>query len=130
MRKSGAGHKTWQPESHRASEVAPFSASDNRPSFWSEHRCPPSPRGFCLRFRGSQLGSRTPRRAVFTGESVEYRGQQFLGQARATELLRWHHFRLQTTGHLPGQSTGVYPAQEASASYSAEATLVPGLRGK
>ena len=64
------------------------------------------------------------------GESVEYRGQQFLGQARATEPLRWLHFPIQTTGHLPGQSTGVPLAREASASDSAEATLVPGLHGK
>jgi hypothetical protein len=28
---------------------------------------------------------------------VEYRGQQFLGQARARELLRRRHLRLQTT---------------------------------
>ena len=56
-------------------------------------------------------------------------GQQFLGQARATDLLRRRHFRFQTTGHLPGQSTVVHPAQEASASASAGATLVPGLRG-
>ena len=38
------------------------------------------------------------------GEGVEYRGQQFLGQVRATDLLRRRHFRLQTTGHLGGQS--------------------------
>jgi hypothetical protein len=63
------------------------------------------------------------------GEGVGYRGQQFLAQARATDLLRRRHFRLQTTGHLPGQSTGVRPAQETSASASAEATLVLGLRG-
>ena len=61
------------------------------------------------------------------GESVEYRGQQFLGQARATELLRLGHFWLQTTGHLPGQITSVRPPREASASGSAGATLVPGL---
>jgi hypothetical protein len=35
----------------------------------------------------------------------------------------------ETTGHLPCQSTGVHPAQEASASGSAGATLVLGLRG-
>jgi hypothetical protein len=29
------------------------------------------------------------------GEGVEYRGQQFLGQARARDLLRWRHFPLQ-----------------------------------
>ena len=52
----------------------------------------------------SLLGSGTPRRAGCTGEGVEYRGQQFLGQARATELLRRRHLRLQTTGNLPGQS--------------------------
>jgi hypothetical protein len=67
------------------------------------------------------------RRSV--GESVEHRGQQLLGQARATEHLRRRHFRLQTTCHLPGQSTGVRPAQEASASHSSGATLIPGLRG-
>ena len=50
------------------------------------------------------------------GEGVEYRGQQFLGKARATDLLRWRHFRLQTTGHLPGESTGVRPAREVCAS--------------
>ena len=62
------------------------------------------------------------------GEGVGYRGQQFLGQARATDLLRRRHFRLQTTSHLPGESTGVCPAREVSASGSAEATLAPGLR--
>jgi hypothetical protein len=103
---------------------------DNRPPSWSEHRCPPSPRGFCLRFHGIHLGSGTPQREVCTGESVECRGQQFLGQVRATELLRQRHFRLQTTAHLPGESTGVCPAREASASRSEGATLVPGLRGK
>jgi exonuclease III len=38
---------------------------------------------------------------------VEHRGQQLLERARATEPLRRRHFRLQTTCHLPGQSTGV-----------------------
>jgi hypothetical protein len=33
------------------------------------------------------------------------------GARRATELLRWHHFRLQTSNHLRGQRTGVRPAQ-------------------
>ena len=61
------------------------------------------------------------------GESVEHRGQQLLERARATEPLRRHHFRLQTTCHLPGQSTGVRTAREASASRSVGATLVPGL---
>jgi hypothetical protein len=42
--------------------------------------------------------------------------------------LRRHHFWLQTTGHLPGQSTGVRTAREASASHSAGATLILGLR--
>jgi hypothetical protein len=64
------------------------------------------------------------------GESVEHRGQQLLERARATEPLRQRHFRLQTTGHLPGQSIGVRPAREASASCSSGATLVPGLHGK
>ena len=36
---------------------------------------------------------------------------------------------LETTDHLPGESTGVRPARGASASRSAGATLVPGLRG-
>jgi hypothetical protein len=53
---------------------------------------------------GSLLGSGTPRGAGCTGEGVEYRGQPFLAQARATELLRRRHLQLQTTGHLPGQS--------------------------
>jgi hypothetical protein len=57
---------------------------------------------------GSHLGSGTPRRAGCTGEGVEYRGQQFLGQARATELLRRRHLRLQTTSHLPGQSNTAF----------------------
>jgi hypothetical protein len=35
----------------------------------------------------------------------------------------------QTTCHLPGESTGVCPAREVSASGSVGATLVPGLRG-
>jgi hypothetical protein len=38
------------------------------------------------------------------GEGVEYRDQQFLGQARDRDLLRRRHFWLQTTGHFPGQS--------------------------
>ena len=62
------------------------------------------------------------------GESVEHRGQQLLERARATEPLRRRHFRLQTTCHLPGQSTGVRTAREASASRSAGATLILGLR--
>jgi hypothetical protein len=64
------------------------------------------------------------------GESVEHKGQQLLERVRATEPLRRRHFRLQTTGHLPGESTGVHPAREASASRSVGATLVPGLRGR
>ena len=62
------------------------------------------------------------------GESVEHRGQQLLERARATEPLRQRHFRLQTTCHLPGESTGVHTAREASASLSAGATLILGLR--
>ena len=69
-----------------------------------------------------------PRSQRSAGESVEHRGQQLLERARATEPLRRRHFRLQTTGHLPGESTGVHPAREASASRSLGATLVPGLR--
>jgi hypothetical protein len=52
----------------------------------------------------SLLGSGTPQRAGCTGEGVEYRGQPFLAQTRATELLRRCYLQLQTTGHLPGQS--------------------------
>ena len=48
-----------------------------------------------------------PRGRRSAGESVEHRGQQLLDRARATEPLRRRHFRLQTTCHLPGQSTGV-----------------------
>jgi hypothetical protein len=59
-------------ESHRASEAAPFSDPDNQPPSGSEHRCPPRPRGFCLRFRRSHLGSGTPWKVVYTGESVDY----------------------------------------------------------
>jgi hypothetical protein len=36
---------------------------------------------------------------------VEYRGQRFLGQGRARDLLRQKYLQLQTTGHLPGQSS-------------------------
>jgi hypothetical protein len=53
---------------------------------------------------GSLLGSGTPQRAGCTGEGVENRGQPFLGKARARELLRLRHLRLQTTSHLPGQT--------------------------
>jgi hypothetical protein len=77
--------------------------------------------------RGVTLVPR-PRSGRSVGESVEHRGQQLLERARATEPLRQRHFRLQTTGHLPGESTGVHPAREASASHSVGATLVPGLR--
>jgi hypothetical protein len=45
---------------------------DNRLPSWSEHRCLPGPRGFCLRFRRSQLGSGTPRKVVYAGENVNY----------------------------------------------------------
>jgi hypothetical protein len=78
---------------------------DNWPPSWWEHRGPPSPRGFCLRPQRREppwlLDSAEGR---LHGDGVEYRGQPFLGQARATELLRRRHLRLQTTGHLPGQS--------------------------
>jgi hypothetical protein len=36
---------------------------------------------------------------------VEYRGKQFLGQARARELLRQHYLRLQITGPLLTKAT-------------------------
>jgi hypothetical protein len=74
-------------ERHRASEAVPFLAPDNQPPSWQEDRCPTGPGGFCLRFHGSHLGSGTPQRAVCTGESVDYRGKQLLGHARAAELL-------------------------------------------
>jgi hypothetical protein len=92
-------------ESHRAYEAAQSSAPDNQPPSWWVHRDPPA-REVCASGPGggSLLGSRTPRRTGCTGDSVEYRGQPFLGKARARELLRLCHFRLQTTGHLPGQS--------------------------
>ena len=64
------------------------------------------------------------------GDGVEYRGQPFLGQARATELLRQHHLRLQTTGHLPGECTGIrQPERFVPQAPAAEASLAPGLRG-
>jgi hypothetical protein len=50
---------------------------------------------------GASLAPGHRRRACCTGEGVEYRGQPFLDQARATELLRWRHLQFQTTGHLP-----------------------------
>ena len=56
-------------------------------TFLARDRSPTGLGGFCLRFRGSHLGSGTPRKVVYTGESVEYRGQQSLGQAKATQLL-------------------------------------------
>jgi hypothetical protein len=34
-------------ESHRASEVVPFSAPDNQPHLGPEDRCLPGPRGLC-----------------------------------------------------------------------------------
>jgi hypothetical protein len=71
------------------------------------------------------LGSGTPWKAGCTDQGVEYRGQQFLGQARARDLLKWHHFQLQTIGHLPGESTGVLPAQR----FLPQAPAEPGLRG-
>jgi hypothetical protein len=113
-------------ESHRVSEVVPFWAPDNRPPAGSEHRCPPGREVSASRTAGATLVPGL-RGGQSTGESVEHRGQQLLGKARTTEPLRWCHFRLQTTGHLPGQSTGVHPAREASASCSVGATLVPGL---
>jgi hypothetical protein len=70
-----------------------FSAPDNKPPSWPEDRCTPGPSGFCLRFYGSHLSSGTPQQTVCTGESVDYRGWQLLGQARATELLGQRHFR-------------------------------------
>ena len=50
----------------------------------------------------------------------------YLGASKNSGALRQHHFRLQTTCHLPGQSTGVRTAREASASHSAGATLILG----
>jgi hypothetical protein len=88
----------------RASEAVPSSAPDNRPPSWWVHRGPPAREVCASGPGGSLLGSGTPRRAGCTGDGVEYRGQLFLAQARATELLRRRHLQLQTTGHLPDQS--------------------------
>jgi hypothetical protein len=44
------------------------------------------------------------RRGQATQVMVWNTDHPFLGQARARELLRRRHLRLQTTGHLPGQS--------------------------
>jgi hypothetical protein len=73
------------------------------------------------------LSPETPRRAGCTGEGVEYRGQPFLGQARATELLKRRHHRLQTTDHLSGESTGVRPPERFLPQAPAVASLAPGL---
>jgi hypothetical protein len=79
---------------------------------------------------GSLLGSGTPRRAGCRGDGVEYRGQPFLGQARATELLRWHHLRLQKNGHLPGECRGIrQPKRFVPQAPATEAYLAPGLLG-
>jgi hypothetical protein len=76
------------------------------------------------------LGSRTPWRAGCTGDGVEYRGQPFLGQARAIELLRQRHLRVQTTGHLPGECTGIHqPKRFVPQALAAGASLAPGLHG-
>jgi hypothetical protein len=74
----------------------------------------PITKDYTFFFRRATLVTGTPQRTGCTGEGVEYRGQPFLGQARARKLLRRHHLRLQTTGHLPGESTGVHPAREVS----------------
>jgi hypothetical protein len=66
------------------------------------------------------------------GESLEDMGtgEKILNRtAMACAIRSRIDFRLQTTGNLPGKSTGVCPAQEVSASGSSGATLVPGLRG-
>ena len=39
------------------------------------------------------------------GDGVEYRGQPFLGKARARELLRRRHLRLQTTSTFLAKAT-------------------------
>ena len=78
---------------------------------------------------GSLLGSGTPRRAGCTGDRVEYRGQLFLGRARVAELLGRRHLRLQTTGHLPGECTGVRQPERFVPQARAGASLAPGLRG-
>jgi hypothetical protein len=78
--------------------------------------------------RQRPLGSRTPRRAGCRGDGVEYRGQPFLGQARATELLRRRHLRLQTTGHLPGECTGIRQPERFVPQAPAGASLAPGPR--
>jgi hypothetical protein len=48
-------------------------------------------------------------------DGVEYRGQPFLRKARARELLRRRHLRLQTIGHLPGESHRASEAAPPSA---------------
>jgi hypothetical protein len=58
-----------------------------------KERCPPGPEGNCQSICRRNLGSQTPPRLVCTGESVDYRSWQFLGQAGATELLRQPYFR-------------------------------------
>jgi hypothetical protein len=49
--------------------------------------------------------------------------------ARATELLRRRHLRLQTTSHLPGECTGVRQPERFVPQAPAGASLAPGLRG-
>ena len=75
----------------RASEAAPSSAPDNRHLPGESTGVRPAREVSASGPGGSLLGSGTPRRAGCTGDGVEYRGQPFLGQARATELLRQLH---------------------------------------
>jgi hypothetical protein len=92
-----------------------------------EHRGPPSPRGFCLTFRGGHLGSETRQPAICGWECGTQRPAAS-GTGESHRASGRRHFRLQTTCHLPSQSTGVHTAREASASCSAGATLILGLR--
>jgi hypothetical protein len=85
-------------ESHRASEAAPFSATDNRPPSWSEHRCPHSPGGFCLTFRGGHLDSGTPQQAVCRPEQHSFWERSCFGPSSSARRRRSKH---QITVHLP-----------------------------
>jgi hypothetical protein len=85
-------------------------APDNQPPLGPEVRCLPGPGGFCLRFVGSHLGSRTLRRTVCTGESWTTEASSFWDTREPQSFWGSATFGLQTSGHLPGQRTGVHPA--------------------
>ena len=53
-----------------------------------------------------------------------------LGYRRATELLRRRHLRLQTTGYLPGECTGIrQPERFVPQALAVGVSLAPGLCG-